>query len=165
MSLHSMLLTLSWLLRLLSLGVAQQPGIDNGLEQAKPFIKPCVYVCKPGLCLYEGCNAPQCPGGACEFRKCKDASCSGTVVGKRKLCERAKMSPHLSYITLPPPHIPFSGGACSYYECSGAKTTCDGGGCKFFQHMDTLKRGYCNGENCFYNGRPHPHFMGGYLSY
>lgn len=65
----------------------------------------------------------------------------------------------------PPPPFPQTGGACSFYECSGAKTTCDGGGCKFFQHLETLKLGYCNGENCFYNGRPHPHFIGGYLSY
>lgn len=76
---YSRSLALLWLHLLLASGGAQEAEMRNGLEEAKPFIKPCVYVCKPGLCLFEGCNAPQCPGGACEFRKCKDASCSGTV--------------------------------------------------------------------------------------
>ena len=49
----------------------------DAFEDVKPTPKPCIYICKPGLCLYEGCNGPQCPGGACEFRKCKNAACSG----------------------------------------------------------------------------------------
>ena len=57
-----------------------------------------------------------------------------------------------------------SGGACTFQECSGPATTCDGGGCKFFNHQDTLGKGYCSGEGCQYNNRPHPTFHGGYLS-
>ena len=57
-----------------------------------------------------------------------------------------------------------SGGACTFEQCSGQQTKCDGGGCKFYDHQDTLVKGYCTGEGCTYNNRPHPTFLGGWLS-
>ena len=41
-------------------------------------------------------------------------------------------------------------------ESEGA--ICEGGGCDYRNPKETLREGYCPGEGCLLNGRPHPTF-------
>ena len=121
------------------------------------FRKPCDYVCHHGACLYENCADASCPGGGCTFKNSHNPSCRG--------------------------------GACVFDRCAGAK--CEGGrsvaernmrtapthliyplnlptcpsvnSCTFVNPPETLQHGYCDGENCNIDGKPHP-TLSGYLS-
>ena len=89
-----------------------------------------------------------CKSGLCRYEGCESPQCPGGACVFIK-CRNASCN----------------GGACTFRTCSGPRTSCDGGGCRFFDHQESLVLGYCNGENCFYNNRPHPDFIGGYLSH
>jgi hypothetical protein len=36
------------------------------------------------------------------------------------------------------------------------KATCGGGSCKFIDPSETLKPGYCSGQSCSIDDKPHP---------
>ena len=85
-----------------------------------------------------------CEGGGCLYENCEyTASCPGGA------CD---------FISSVEPSC--SGGACRFVNCIGA--TCSGGSCNFEAPQDTLRPGYCKGENCFLDAEPHPSFEGGY---
>lgn len=88
-----------------------------------------------------------CIGGACIYSDCVDvqATCPG---GACKFLRSKGPS--------------CTGGGCHFVECSHA--TCEGGSCNFENPQNSLKYGYCNGENCYLDGEPHPTFQHGYLS-
>ena len=85
-----------------------------------------------------------CVGGGCLFENCTTpASCPGGA------CD---------FVSCVEPSC--SGGACKFTDSE--KAHCSGGSCNFEIPRDTLRPGYCKGENCYLDGESHPSFEGGY---
>ena len=93
--------------------------------------KPCVVICRTGMCLYENCsNAPQCPGGSCLFKRCKNAGCSGGACTFRE-CSGGKST--------------CDGGGCKFHDHYDtlSKGYCDGEGCTYNgRHHPTFLGGH-----------------------